>query len=54
MMMPAGSADALFFARHARRHGLLFVLTASAQDAERLREEIAWFDPALRVHRLPD
>jgi len=30
------------------------VLTASALDAERLREEIAWFDPRLRVHRLPD
>ncbi len=53
-MMPTGAADALFFARHARAHGLLFVLTSSALDAERLREEIAWFDPALRVHRLPD
>ncbi|HVQ26871.1 MAG TPA: transcription-repair coupling factor, partial [Planctomycetota bacterium] len=30
------------------------MLTASALDAERLREEISWFDPRLRVHRLPD
>ena len=49
-----GSADALFFARRAARGGPLFVLTSNAQDAERLREEIAWFEPALRVHRLPD
>ena len=40
-------------ARRAARRPLL-VLAASAQDAERLREEIAWFDPKLRVHRLPD
>ena len=49
-----GSADALFFARRAAQGGPLFVLTSNAQDAERLREEIAWFEPALRVHRLPD
>src|SRR5512141_1725055 len=49
-----GSADALWLAREALRRRPLVVLTASAQDAERLREEIAWFDPRLRVHRLPD
>jgi transcription-repair coupling factor (superfamily II helicase) len=53
-MLPHGSADALFFARHAQRGGPLFILTSSAQDGERLREEISWFAPALRVCRLPD
>ena len=53
-MLSHGSADALFFARRAATGGPLFILTASAQEAERLREEIAWFEPALRVHRLPD
>ena len=48
-----GSSDALGLARAAAERPLL-VLAASAQDAERLREEIAWFDPKLRVHRLPD
>ena len=45
---------ALARARGARAQRPLLVLAASAQDAERLREEIAWFDPHLRVHRLPD
>ncbi|MEP7157429.1 MAG: hypothetical protein ABI905_16735, partial [Betaproteobacteria bacterium] len=53
-MLPNGSADSLFFARRAVADGPLFILVSSAQDAERLREEISWFDPALRVHRLPD
>ena len=53
-MPPIGSADALFFARRVSAGGPLFILTANAQDAERLREEISWFGPALRVHRLPD
>ena len=50
----SGSADALALARKAASGPPLLVLAASAQDAERLREEIAWFDPALAVHRLPD
>jgi len=58
----AGSSDALALAREARERllrpdpgvGPLLILTAAALDAERLREEIAWFDPGLRVHRLPD
>src|SRR5688572_6465429 len=52
----AGSSDALFLAREASSRGAggLLVLTASALDAERLREEIAWFEPKLRVYRLPD
>ena len=53
-MLPHGSADALFLARCAGRGFPLFVLTASAQDAERLTAEIAFFNPLLRVHRLPD
>ena len=50
----SGSSDALWLAREAAGRRPLLVLTASAQDAERLREEIAWFDPKLSVHRLPD
>ncbi len=49
-----GSSDALLLAREASRRRPLVVLTASALDAERLREEIAWFEPGLAVHRLPD
>src|SRR3954465_9668627 len=50
----SGSADSLWLSREARTRRPIVVLTASAQDAERLREEAAWFDPSLRVHRLPD
>jgi len=50
----AGSSDALWLARFARERRPVFVVTESAQDAERLREEVAWFDPSLAVHRLPD
>jgi transcription-repair coupling factor (superfamily II helicase) len=50
----SGSADSLWLAREARARRPIVVLTASAQDAERLREEATWFDPQLRVHRLPD
>ena len=53
-MLPHGSADAYFLARRAANGSPLFVLTASAQDAERLSAEIAFFQPTLRVHRLPD
>ncbi len=50
----AGSADALLLARLAERHAPLAVVCASAQDAQRLLEEIAWFAPRLRVCLLPD
>ena len=53
-MLPHGSADALFLSRRASAGSPLFVLTADAQEAERLRAEIAFFQPSLRVHRLPD
>ena len=52
----AGSADALYLAQlaQASRGKLLAVLTASANDAQRLLDEIPWFAPALRVRLLPD
>jgi transcription-repair coupling factor (superfamily II helicase) len=52
----AGSADALYLAQLAQASPgkLLAVLTASANDAQRLLEEIPWFAPELRVRLLPD
>ena len=53
----AGSADALHIAQLAGssdKHKLLAVLTASANDAQRLLDEIPWFAPDLRVRLLPD
>ncbi len=50
----SGSSDALWLARDTAAQRPLLILAASAQDAERLREEMAWLDPTLRVHRLPD
>ena len=50
----AGSADALALARLGTSAGPLAVVTASALDAQRLLEEIAWFAPGLRVFLLPD
>ncbi len=59
----AGSADALAIARLARcdpgsrlarAASPVAVIAASAADAQRLAEEIAWFDPGLRVRLLPD
>ena len=52
-----GSADALHIAQLVTQIGnqrLLTVLTASANDAQRLLEEIPWFAPDLRVRLLPD
>jgi transcription-repair coupling factor (superfamily II helicase) len=53
LAMPPGSADALTLARLAGRSRLL-ILTESAQNAARLREEIAWFAPELAVSLFPD
>ena len=50
----AGSADALALARCARDSGPLVVICAQATDTQRLCEEVAWFDPGLRVLLLPD
>ena len=51
----AGSADALHIAQLASHNDkMLAVLTASANDAQRLLDEIPWFAPDLRVRLLPD
>jgi transcription-repair coupling factor (superfamily II helicase) len=49
-----GSADALAIARLAQAGGALAVVTATALDAQRLVDEIAWFAPQLRSCLLPD
>jgi transcription-repair coupling factor (superfamily II helicase) len=49
-----GSADALLLAQLARARRPLAVFTAAAGDAQRLLEEVAYFDPSLRVYLLPD
>ncbi len=55
---PPGSGDALLVARmvgRARALGQLVVVAcADALDAQRLSEEIAYFDPALAVRQFPD
>ncbi|MFO0272694.1 MAG: transcription-repair coupling factor, partial [Betaproteobacteria bacterium] len=55
---PPGSADALLIAQAARaahgRNQLTVVITADPHDAQRLVDEIAYFDPALAVRPLPD
>jgi transcription-repair coupling factor (superfamily II helicase) len=56
----SGSADALHIAKIALdassrgAHKIVAVLTASAGDAQRLLDEIAWFAPKLAVRLLPD
>jgi transcription-repair coupling factor (superfamily II helicase) len=50
----AGSSDALALSRLAAESRPLAVLSATAQDAARLLEEIAWFAPQLRACLLPD
>ncbi|MDH4323194.1 MAG: transcription-repair coupling factor [Betaproteobacteria bacterium] len=50
----AGSADALALCRLAASATPLAVLCATARDAQRLLEELAWFAPQLRVCLLPD
>ncbi|MGE5640358.1 MAG: CarD family transcriptional regulator, partial [Clostridia bacterium] len=49
-----GSGDALALSRLASEQKPLAVVTATAQDAQRLLEELAWFAPALRACLLPD
>src|SRR5688572_23242617 len=50
----SGSADALALARLAQEEKPLAVVTATALDAQRLVEELAWLAPQLRVCLLPD
>ncbi len=49
-----GSSDALALAQYAVQHSPLVVIAANALEAQRLLEEIPFFDPKLRVHLLPD
>ncbi|MEO8331707.1 MAG: transcription-repair coupling factor, partial [Gallionella sp.] len=49
-----GSSDALALAQYAAQHLPLVVIAANALEAQRLVEEIPFFDPRLRVHLLPD
>jgi len=55
---PCGSADALLLARLGRHHAdakrRLAVFTAEPADTQRLADELAFFDPALRVAVFPD
>lgn len=55
---PPGSADALLLARFAREQTqagrLTAVVTAEPADAQRLHDELAFFDPALRCAVFPD
>ncbi|TXH73492.1 transcription-repair coupling factor [Thiobacillus sp.] len=50
----AGASDALYLAELAQHAAPLAVVCASAWDANRLAEELRWFDPALRVCAFPD
>ncbi len=49
-----GSADALAIAELAAKVRPLAVITSTAADAQRLLEEIPYFNPALKIHLLPD
>jgi transcription-repair coupling factor (superfamily II helicase) len=52
---PTGSADALLIARHAaQQKTLTTVITAEPADAQRLADELPFFDPKLRVAVFPD
>jgi transcription-repair coupling factor (superfamily II helicase) len=55
---PTGSADALLLARLARRHAdarrLLAIVAAEPADAQRLADELPFFEPGLRVAQFPD
>ncbi|WP_374347611.1 transcription-repair coupling factor [Chitinimonas sp.] len=52
--LPQGSGDAAVLADLARQSRPLLVITADAQQAARLRDEIAWFAPDKIVALLPD
>jgi len=49
-----GSSDALALAQYAKKQSPLVVIAANALEAQRLAEEIPFFDPSLRVRLLPD
>src|SRR5688572_33236978 len=50
----AGSADSLAISRLAATHSPLAIVSATALDAQRIVDEIAWLAPKLRVCLLPD
>lgn len=49
-----GSSDTLALAELARARRPLMVVTATAADAQRLRDELPFFDKSLKIHLLPD
>ena len=49
-----GSADTLMLSGLVRPGRPLAILTATAQEAQRYLEELAFFNPGLRVHLFPD
>ncbi len=49
-----GSSDALALAQLAQKKAPLVVIAANALEAQRLVDEMPFFDPQLRVHLLPD
>jgi len=49
-----GSSDALALGRLAERVAPIVVFCAQAAEAQRLREELAWFSPGLNVCLFPD
>ena len=49
-----GSSDALALAQYAKINTPVVVIATNALDAQRLVEEIPFFNPELRVHLLPD
>ncbi len=49
-----GSSDALALAQLASEKAPLVVIAANALEAQRLKDEIPFFAPGLRVHLLPD
>jgi len=58
MAKPIGSADAMCLAQFARQQQsqqrLTLIITADPADAQRLMDEMAFFDPALRYAIFPD
>ncbi|MBH1962187.1 MAG: transcription-repair coupling factor [Rhodocyclales bacterium] len=50
----SASIDSLAITQLAKAGQLLTVIAASPLEAQRLTEEIAWFNPQLRTHLLPD
>ncbi len=52
--LPAGSCDSLFFSKIAAASGPLVIITEKALDAQRLLEELGYFNPDLKAGLFPD